>query len=198
MQTIYGMITAAITALCLSAPAQANVDAHVMEVVSKLQNESIVQAQLMAGLDWRVNDKASFKISNVLLNGSIDAFVREDTGTAYWMQQDANLGMMGKQKIEALMNKTTGQVEKLLVNGQEQQAPKPDVEVLEMKEDKITVAAGSFECIYAKIKNKSDGKVTQAWINPKAVPMSGQIKAIAESQLGELTQELTSFQFAPR
>lgn len=197
MSKIYGMITVAVAALCLSAPAQANVDARVLEVVSALQNASVVQAHY-AGLDWRVGDKASHKITNMLLNGSSDSFVREDTGTSFWMVQDMNLGMMGKQKIEVLMNKTTGQIEKMLVNGQEQQAPKPDVEVVEMKEDKITVAAGSFDCIYAKIKNKGDGKITQAWINPKAVPMSGQLKVIAESQFGEIVQELTSFQFAAR
>ncbi len=195
MSKVYGLIAAALTAIVVASPARAN--EQVMEYVKALQNATIVQASY-AGLDWRVNDKSSYKISNVLLNGTSDNFVREDTGTGYWLQQDMKLSMAGEQKMEILLNKTTGQIEKLLVNGQEQKVPESNVEVVEMKEDSVTVAAGTFKCIYAKIKNKDDGKISQAWINPKEVPMTGQIKAIAESQLGQITQELTSFQFAPR
>ena len=204
MSKIYGFIAAGLVAtlsvISISAPARAdvNTNAVVTQIVQSIQTSAFIQAHSLQGLDWRVGDKVSMKISNMMINGTIDGFVREDTGTSYWMQQDANLSMMGKQKIEVLMNKTTGAIEKMLINGKEEKAPAPNVEVLEMKEDHITVAAGSFDCIYAKIKNKDDGKISQAWLNPKLIPMSGTLKAIAESQLGEIVQELTSFQFAAR
>lgn len=194
MSKVYGLMMAALTAVVMASPARA--DVNVAELVTGFQNSTVVQA-MTAGLDWRVGDKASYKLSNILLNGTIDAFVREDTGTAYWMQQD--MKVMGQaQKVEVLLNKSTGQIEKLLVNGKEEQVPASNVEIVEMKEANVTVPAGTFDCIYAKIKNKDDGKISQAWINGKVAPMTGQLKAVAESQFGEIIQEATSFQFAPR
>lgn len=194
MSKVYGLMAAVLTAMTMASPARA--DVNVTEMVANLQNTAVVQANF-AGLDWRVGDKASYKLSNIILNGTSNAFVREDTGTSYWMQQD--MTVMGQaQKIEILFSKATGQIEKLLVNGKEEKAPAPNVEIIEMKESNVTVPAGTFGCIYAKIKNKDDGKITQAWINPKAAPMSGQLKAIAESQFGDITQELLSFEFAAR
>ena len=194
MSKVYGLMAAVLTAMTMASPARA--DVNVTEMVANLQNTAVVQANF-AGLDWRVGDKASYKLSNIILNGTSNAFVREDTGTSYWMQQD--MTVMGQaQKIEILFSKATGQIEKLLVNGKEEKAPAPNVEIIEMKESNVTVPAGTFGCIYAKIKNKDDGKITQAWINPKAAPMSGLLKAIAESQFGDITQELLSFEFAAR
>jgi hypothetical protein len=195
MSKVYGLVMAALTAIVMASPARA--DVTVTNAVAALQNATAVQAQAFAGLDWRVGDKASYKLSNIILNGTIDAFVREDTGTAYWMEQ--NMSVMGQaQKVEILLNKSTGQIEKLLVNGKEEKMPAANVEIVEMKESNVTVPAGTFDCIYAKIKNKDDGKISQAWINGKVAPMTGQLKAVAESQFGEITQEATSFQFAPR
>jgi hypothetical protein len=115
------------------------------------------------------------------------------------MQQDMDLGFAGKQKIEVQFEKATGKILKMLANGQEQQIPdQGDVEVVEMREDNVTVPAGSFPCIYAKIKSKKDNSIQEAWINPQVVPMSGMLKALADSQFGKVTQEATKFSFANR
>ena len=184
------MILIAIAALVgFSAPAQANVDVHAMQVTA------MVQAQYFSGLNWKTGDTADYKVDMGFIQGSSHNFVREETATGFWMQQDVDL-MIQKSKVEALLNKSTGQIEKLLVNGQDQSVPKNNMEVVEMKESHVDVAAGSFDCIYAKLRDKGDGKITEAWINPQAVPMSGMLKAIAEQRgvvLGahELNRNLT-------
>lgn len=195
MLKVHGFLAAAAVLFGMSLPAQAEVwvDAQA------LQNAAMVEASLTQGLDWKVGDKTNYKISNTLINGKSNAFVREDTGASFWVEQNMDLGFMGKQKIEILYDKATGQVQKLLANGQEQALPNAaDYEVLEMKEDHIRVAAGEFDCIFVKVKDKKNNQVQDAWINPKAVPISGTLKSVADSQFGKITQELTSFEFARR
>lgn len=193
MSKFMGLLAAALVAVGFAAPARAEfvVDAQALQ-------QAFTTEAALSGLNWKVGDKASYKISiGGFINGTSENFVREDTGTSLWMVQDMNMGMMGKQKVEILINKTNGQIEKLLVNGKEQQAPAAgDVEIVDMKESHIRVAAGEFDCVYVKVKDKQSGQVQEAWMNPQAVPMSGTLKSLGQSQLGQVTQELTSFQFA--
>lgn len=192
MKKFFGVLAAAIIATALSTQARAEgFDA------SELQLNTVILAQTRAGLNWHVGDKASYEISAMggFLKGTSDNEVTQDTGTSFWMVQ--MLKIMGQeQKVETLLNKSTGQIEKLIVNGKEEAIPKSDIEVLEMKEAKVTVPAGSFDCIYVKIKNKEDNKESEAWINPKVVPMSGLLKMSGQSQMGPVSQEATSFSFA--
>lgn len=161
-----------------------------------LQAQTMASAQLQ-GLQWKVGDKAVYSVNiGGFINGTSNNFVRDVSATEIWMVQDMDLGFMGKQKMEILFDAATGQIKKILANGQEQQIPAAgDQEIVEMKEDSVTVAAGTFQCIYAKIKSKKDGSVQEAWINPQAIPMSGLLKALADSQFGKVTQALTSFEF---
>lgn len=192
MKALIGAFAAAMVAFGVS---QANANISTINIV-ELQTALTVQAHMRAGLNWHVGDKASYNIDlGGFIKGTSNNFVREDTGTGYWMVQDMDL-MIQKQKAEILINKSTGQIEKFLVNGQEQSIPKSDTEIVEMKESHVTVPAGSFDCIYAKIRDKSENKITEAWINPQVVPMNGMLKALADSQFGKVTQEATSMQFA--
>jgi hypothetical protein len=187
------MILAAFVAVFgMSSGAQANTD------IKALQAAALVQAKYFAGLEWKVGDTADYAVNmGGFIKGTSHNFVREETATGFWMQQDMDLTIQ-KAKIEVLLNKSTGQIEKLLMNGQEQSIPKNNVEIVEMKESSITVAAGTFDCIYAKIRDKGDGKISEAWINPQVVPMSGTLKAVAEGPIGKVVQEVKSMQFAPR
>lgn len=161
---------------------------------------STVQAAAMAeaaraGLNWKVGDTASYKISvGGFINGTSVSQVREDVGDGFWMQQDMDLGFAGKQKIEILFNKADGAIRKLPVNGKEETPPdSSEMEVVEMKESSVQVPAGSFQCIYVKLRNKKSNEMQEAWVNPRDIPMSGVIKSLGNSQLGKVTQELTSF-----
>ena len=165
--------------------------------VNALQANLYAQAHTM-GLDWKVGDKADYKLTmGGFIKGTSKNSIRELVGPSAWMVQDMDLGVMGKQKMEILLNLSTGQIEKLLVNGKEQEIPDAgNMEIVEQKQANITVAAGTFDCIYIKIK--TDQGMQEAWINPQAVPMGGNLKTLADSQLGKVTQELVSFVFAQR
>jgi hypothetical protein len=194
MSKLVSFLSAAVLALGMAAQAQASVSA--MDFTA-LQNQTMAAAAAGQGLQWHVNDKATYKLDGGFIQGTIASFVREDGGTFFWLQQDADLGFMGKQKIEVQMNKADGKVLKILANGQEQQIPDAsDQELGQMKEDHIKVPAGEFDCIYVQIKSKKDGSITEAWINPKLIPITGALKQIAPSQFGKISQELVSFEFA--
>lgn len=182
--------------LCLSLLASwSQADTLSQIVVKGLQDSAIKEAQLQ-GLDWKVGDNADYKLSiGGFINGSMHNFVREETAAGIWMQQDMDLGFMGKQKIEVLFDKATGQVLEMYANGQKQNPPDPsDMEVVEMKEAQVTVPAGSFECIYARVRNNKDNTESEAWLNPQRVPMSGMLKQLAPSQFGQVDVQLTAFQ----
>lgn len=150
-------------------------------------------------LKWKVGDKANYNISvGTFIKGTSESFVRDVLTDEIWVQQDMDLGMAGKQKVEILFDRATGQVKKILANGQEQTLPDASsVEMVESKEDRVTVPAGTFDAIYFKIRNKSDGKIQEAWINPQEVPINGSVKVLGETPMGKMTQELTLKAFAP-
>jgi hypothetical protein len=107
-----------------------------------------------------------------------------------------DLGFMGKQACEITMNPQTGKTEKLTCNGQDQsQADQGTVEVIDSKEDTVTVPAGQFTCLYIKAKSTAQGKETimEQWANPKLVPVMGLVKALTPSQMGQVKIELASF-----
>ncbi|HND86173.1 MAG TPA: hypothetical protein PLU50_10210, partial [Pseudobdellovibrionaceae bacterium] len=110
-----------------------------------------------------------------------------------WIDQDVDLGFAGKQNASMLIDQNTGEIKKMLVNGKEQSVPKQDIEVIEVKEDKITVPAGTFECIHARLRDKGQNQEINSWINPQQIPLSGMLKTIQPSQFGNVTILLKSF-----
>lgn len=166
---------------------------------AKFQARAMVAAHVDGELNWKVGDRASFTIDMSITKGTAEQFVREETATSFWVQTDIELQRFGKQKIEVLTNKTTGAIEQLLVNGRAQTPPDPStLEVVETRNDHIRVAAGEFDCVYAKIRNTKDNSIEESWSNDTAVPMGGILKDIATAQVGNVTQELVSFSFKPR
>jgi hypothetical protein len=152
----------AVAALLVSASASAGTNcAHAAEHAQELAvasaqpviQSAMIQSQVSAtALKWKVGDKADYKMAGGILNGSVKSFVREDLGSEIWVQQDMDMGFLGKQKVEILFDKATGQVKKLLANGQEQSLPDTsNIEIVETKEASVTVPAGTFDAIYAKI-----------------------------------------------
>ncbi len=146
------------------------------------------------GLNWKVGDENNYKLNmGGFLNGTMKISVREIGADGIWLVQDVDL-MIQKQKIEVLLDPNTGVIKKMLVDGKEQAPPKADYEVLEQKEDKVTVPAGTYDAIYIKIKDKANNNaVSEQWVNPRDIPISGMLKSLADSQLGKVTIELVSF-----
>ncbi len=172
--------------------------AHAGNTVSEslfiAQQAAIHDGVVTQGLNWKVGDENNYKLNmGGFLNGTMKMSVREIGADGIWLVQDVDL-MIQKQKIEVLLDPNTGAIKKMLVNGQEQTPPKPDYEVLEQKEDKVTVPAGTYDAIYIKIKDKAQNNaISEQWINPRDIPISGMLKSLADSQLGKVTIELTSF-----
>jgi hypothetical protein len=179
-------------ALVLSATAQAS-----NTVAGFLFDNQIAQIQNHIGTygpNWKVGDENNYKLNmGGFLNGTMKMFVREIGADGIWLVQDVDL-MIQKQKIEVLLDSSTGEIKKMLVNGQEQEVPRTDYEIIDQKEATITVPAGTFQSIYIKVKdNANNGDISEQWVNPRDIPISGMLKSLADSQLGKVTIELTSF-----
>jgi hypothetical protein len=187
------MVKALIAVLGLSFSINASAATSPAEVLVQMQMPAIMDQAQTLGLDWKVGDTSSYSVDMGFIKGSMVMSVREIAADGIWMDQNVDMGFAGKQKVETLIDKNTGEVKKMLVNGKEQQIPKQDIEVIEVKEDKITVPAGTFECIHARLKDKSNNNEINAWINPQVIPMSGMLKQVAPSQFGEVTVLLKSF-----
>ncbi len=170
--------------------------AHAMDVAQvavAVNSSPAMQVARLLALDWKVGDQASYSLKMSMVNGTMLMNVREITAEGIWLDQDVDLGPFGKQESDLLVDQETGEVKKILVNGQEQQIPENNSEIVEAKDDRITVPAGTFDCIYAKIKDTKTQEITEAWINPELIPVSGMLKTIQPSQMGNVTLELTSF-----
>lgn len=159
--------------------------------------KSLVKATVQdvnQGLDWTVGDTADYNLNMGFISGTLHSAVREEVDRGFWVQQDANLGPMGEQVIEILYDKNTGQVLEVIANGKKQTPPDPsDMELIEMKEANITVPAGTFDCIYVKVRDNKENKESEGWVNPEQIPVGGMIKTIAPGPFGEIVVELTGF-----
>ena len=164
------------------------------EAIFATQLPQIQESVVTQGLDWKVGQENNYKLNmGGFLNGTMKMYVREIVADGIWMVQDIDLSIQ-KQKVEILLDPANGQVKKMIVNGKEQAPPKNDMEIIDQKEDKITVPAGTFEVIYLKLKdNANNGAISEVWVNPRDIPLSGMAQTKADSQLGKVTIQLTSF-----
>jgi hypothetical protein len=164
------------------------------EALFSQQLPAIQSSVVTQGLNWKVGQENNYKLSmGGFLNGTMKMWVREVIADGIWMVQDIDLSIQ-KQKVEVLIDPSNGQIKKMIVNGKEQQPPKADFELIDQKEDKITVPAGTFEVIYLKVKdNANNGQISEQWVNPRDIPLSGMAQSKSDSQLGKVTIQLTSF-----
>ena len=160
------------------------------ETVSKVVTATVETQNV---IDWKKGDTNSYDLDMGFIKGSMVQTVREITSEGMWVDQNMDLGFAGKQTASQLIDPATGQIKKMIVNGKEQEVPKNDTEVVEVTEANITVPAGTFDCLFAKIKDKKSGDITQAWINPEKVSIGGMLKIIQPSQFGNVTIVLKSF-----
>lgn len=147
-----------------------------------------------AGLNLKKGDTASYNVSMGFISGTMVMSVYDIVAEGIWIHQDMDLSMVGKQKIEILIDPNTGEIKKVLVNGKEEQIPaRGEMEVVETKEETVTVPAGTFPTVYIKVLDKSKNETIQQWVNLKDVAVFGMVKSISPSQIGEVKMELTSF-----
>lgn len=163
------------------------------EVILASQLPQLQESVVAQGLDWKVGQENNYKLNAGFIKGTMKMSVREIVTEGIWVVQDLDLTIQ-KQKIEILLDPNTGKILKMIVNGKEQEPPKADLELIDQKEDKVTVPAGTFDVIYLKIKdNANNGQISEQWVNPRDIPLSGMAQSKADSQLGKVTIQLTSF-----
>jgi hypothetical protein len=187
------MFKALIAALSLTFVVQAHATPTVIEMITLGQQNAIQAQATRMALDWKVGDQNDYTLDMGFLKGTLMMKVREVGADGIWMDQDVDLSPMGKQQSSMLIDPNTGEIKKMIVNGKEQEVPKQNVEVVEVTEDKITVPAGTFDCVHARILDKDTNKESNAWINPEKIPMSGMLKVIQPGQMGTVTIELKTF-----
>jgi hypothetical protein len=188
------MFKSLIIAATLVATVSANAYTTLAEAVFASQQLQIQESVVSQGLNWVVGQENNYKMDiGGFLKGTMKMSVREISAEGGWLVQDIDLSIQ-KQKVEVLIDMSNGQIKKMIVNGKEQAPPKTDFEIVETKEDHITVAAGSFDVIYIKVKdNANNGQISEQWVNPRDIPISGMAKSLGNSQFGKVTVELTSF-----
>ena len=155
-----------------------------------------IQAVAMIPMDlinWTVGDTASFNVSAGAFGkvGTMVKSVTKDEGKALWVQQDMDLQFQ-KQKVEILIQKSNGQILKMLVDGKEQKIPDQNIEVISQDYTEITVPAGTFKVLHIVAKSKEASKI-EVWTNPKETVMDGAVKQIISTGFVDITTELTSF-----
>ncbi len=154
--------------------------------------QSIMSEVEANNLPWTVGDYANYNIDMGFLKGTMEMKVREEVTEGFWLEQNVDM-MIQKQKIEMLVDKTNGQILQLLVNGEKQSIPEPgQTEIIDMKEETITVPAGTFLTTYLKIKDSTQDAESQIWVNTD-IPIAGMVQQKQPSQFGEVTIQLTSF-----
>ncbi len=179
-----------------TAQAEVSLDAHDLvqainvEIFQKrFSDEASIQA-----LDWKVGEAADYQIRMGFIPGSMTMLVREEVFEGFWLEQNMDLGFLGKNKVELLIDKRDGSVLQMIVNGEKQEVPEQgNMEIEDMKEDRITVPAGTYDCIYLRIRDLDKNETSEMWINPSEVPIAGLVKQVAPGPIGNVTVELTKF-----
>lgn len=187
------MIKSLVIAAAMTVSASAHAYNTVAESIFATQQVQLQGAVVTQGLNWTVGQENNYTLNMGFIPGTMKMSVREISADGAWMVQDVSL-MGQKQVIEVLIDLNTGAIKKMIVNGKEQEVPKSDLEVIDQKEDQVTVPAGTFDAIYIKVKDRANSDaISEQWVNPRDIPLSGMAKSVADSQLGKVTIELTSF-----
>ena len=130
-------------------------------------------------IDWRVGERSEYKMKAVIGNlGDLMKRVDREEGNAIWLISE----MTGQQaqKVEAKLDRATGQILDYIVNGQRETPPDNGFELISQDEQTITVPAGTFRTIHVVAKMNS-GQVSkvEVWVNPREIVMDGNAKTIA-------------------
>lgn len=165
----------------------------IVEVLHNIQHQAILSQVETQQLNWKVGDTNTYNLDMGFIKGSMVMSVRSTGADGIWMDQKMDLGFAGKQEVQVLLDPNTGEVKKMIVNGKEETPPVQNVEVVEVKEDRITVPAGTFDAVHARLKDLDKNEETNVWVNPGAIPLSGMLKTVQPSQLGNVTIVLKSF-----
>ena len=188
---IRSLILAASLFIGLTASAKT---ATITDVMVHFGRQVIASDANTAGLHFTKGDTANYSLTiGSMINGTMVMLVEDVGADGVWIDQNMDLGFAGKQAIRMLLDPNTGAIKRMIVNGKEQTPPSgDDITVIDSKEDKITVPAGTFDCLYIKAHSKSQNADVEQWANLKEVPVMGLVQLKTTSQIGPVVAQLTS------
>lgn len=182
-------------ALVMMASVGASAATTINTVMSSVNETVMGQIALNNPFNWVVGDTAVYNLTMAtFIKGTMTMTIKDVQPTTVTIDQSMDLGFAGKQDCIEVIDSTTGAVKSMVCNGQNQNpGDTSDVTVVDSKEDTVTVPAGTFVCLYIKAHSASQNTDMEQWANPKLVPVMGLVKALAPSQIGQVTIELASF-----
>ncbi len=156
------------------------------------------QVVLFSGLStsdlvFHQGDVVSYNMTiGSFIQGTMETSVKSVSKEAVVLIQ--KIEVMGQvQNCEETLNPITGVVTNTVCNGQQQNPGDPSGDVIESRQESVTVPAGTFDTIYTKIRNKKTNAENEQWTNQKLIPILGVVKMTATTQFGPMVIELTSF-----
>jgi len=183
------LFIALIAAVSFSAHANNNI---AVEVVQSITTKTIIAEE--AAMNWAVGDTAAYNIDVAsFIKGTLTVSVKALDENNLTLSQIVDLGPMGKQNCEAILDPNTGKAKKMTCDGKDQDTNSGEIKVDDMKQESVTVPAGTFQTTHVTAHTTKDNSKIEQWINPKAIPVLGMAKSIMQSQLGPVNMELTSF-----
>jgi hypothetical protein len=185
-----------LVALFIAASSAISAQAHLFEPTHLIPviDELLKDQETLSNPMFKPGDSATYDLT---LGGFIPASmvmsVVSVSDSEIVLNQTLSIFGQG-QSCDVTIEGTTGAVKRIVCNGQEQKVPENGgIELIESKEDTVTVPAGTFQTIYIKARQKTDNSVVEQWINPKQVPVGGMVKSVIPSQLGTMVAQLKSF-----
>jgi hypothetical protein len=167
-----------------SAPTAASLNAaHVQVLVQNLN--------VMDLINWKVGDTSSSNIEAFGQTlGTMVKLAEKDDGQTVWLKE--SMALQGQNDVvELQIDRTSGQVVKMLHNGQEEQYPNDPPQVTNQEVVDVTVPAGTFHCVHITF-NTSQVQGAELWANPQQIVLDGAAKEIMPTQGIQVTIEMTS------
>lgn len=162
-------------------------------VIQSINWNQFWSAQEVRGLNWKVGDLAEFDLKLAVIPGTMLMFVADIQGSIAVLNQELSIGPV-TQGCDMYLNLNTGELVKTVCAGQEQKPESTnDTEVVEIKEETITVPAGKFATVYIKAVTGPKKQVVEQWINRKDIPILGLVQSVTPSPIGSMTLKLKAF-----
>lgn len=71
--------------------------------------------------------------------------------------------------------------------------PPPQIEVVEVRAEDVTVPKGTFHAVYARLRDVKANTFSEVWLTGAQIPLGGLAKGTAPTAGGTVVSELTDF-----
>lgn len=188
MKTLFAMLAA----LLVTGSAQA-MERDTAAEIALLDLQVSIANEMRANnlINWKVGEYSEYDMSAAFGNiGTMKKIVASEVGNNIWLNTDTT--GMAAAKMEALIDRATGQILELRQNGQKQEIPNDKPEVISQDTATITVPAGTFETIHIVAKTAKIKKL-EIWANPRDITLDGAAQMMIDAGFLTITTKLTKF-----